>query len=312
MNVWNTDDPENKALAYASPSSQGATYAAPIVGFNLNGIPGVGQSSTSSTSSQGFNLEGIPGVGPSSTSSTSSQGISFGGAMKAGVQTIGQESAAKGSDADAEYKGEIASWKDNDKYWLDPTSDVKPDLDAYMSSMPSKTQSLSKGTMTGGQLGKSDAGNTVLQVVEPTGGWAKVVEQVGGEKYKGFTEYVGNKAGEGAISGSSMGWQGAIAGTIVGSIMGAWNWIDGISKDDKERKGARDKYERAVKEWVARQNKARSERRQVIAARKMGEAKEEEQKKASLANTRKRAFVNLMHGGFQGQNYKAPILTGGN
>ena len=138
------------------------------------------------------------------------------------------------------------TWSANADKYLNPNSDIKPDLDAYLRSMPLSTDALQKSTLTGGNMSKSAGGKGALGVL--TGGLSALMPS-------GEAEYAFNKGGEGAAAGSvAGGWIGAIVGGVVGVAEGIIGWGDASAKDDQQRQQARDEYLQAMKVWQKAQN----------------------------------------------------------
>ena len=172
------------------------------------------------------------------------------------AQGVAEYSRANANLAQDEYSQDMADWQS--RYWFDPSSDLKPDIEKYMSRMPSKTEALSKGTLSGGQLSGSSA------------------------------EYILNKGGEGALFGSSMGWIGTIAGAAVGVIEGIFSWNGAVEVDKKNKAKALAQYEDDLRKWTfARNDRIIKENKELLARQKLerieNREKDEAKKKSDTA-----------------------------
>lgn len=170
-----------------------------------------------------------------------------------------------------EYQNDLAYWEGQGKYWFNPYSDVEPDLESYMDMMPSSTESLEKGTLTGGALGGGEA------------------------------EYVFNKAGQRAVQGSALGPWGAAAGGAIGIVEGLFSWGAAEEEEKKHAKRAQSQFERALKEWTIRKNRRLSSQRQQgydrrVSEREKREAKEKAKKreKAVGISERRRQMMDVL------------------
>ena len=194
------------------------------------------------------------------------------------AQGVAEYSRANANLAQDEYSQDMADWQS--RYWFDPSSDLKPDIEKYMSRMPSKTEALSKGTLSGGQLSDSSGGQAGLAI-----GTLGISELMGDKKQ---AEYIWNKGGEGALSGSSVGWIGTIAGAAVGVIEGIFSWNGAVEVDKKNKAKALAQYEDDLRKWTfARNDRIIKENKELLARQKLerieNREKDEAKKKSDTA-----------------------------
>lgn len=161
-------------------------------------------------------------------------------------------------------QADLIKWKEDGKYWFDPNSDLKPDLDTYLSQMPSATDALVQGSPIAKLgLNKNAAGNTASSVlINPSGFKVKnqavsnilnptnLADRKMGE---GFANYVGSKAAQGAMS-SGLGPQ-MIVGGIVGMFEGIFGWTEAKDEDTRNKKAATEEYKKALRDWTVNRNK---------------------------------------------------------
>lgn len=301
--------------ATIAPVRQDTTYQQPLASRPLQDIP---TPSADLQSPYTYQPNWAPNEGPqlpTSTASTSNAPMSWQGGVKAGASSLANLNSAMGNVAVNQFNQDTANWNAMaNRYWLNPSSDVRPDLDALLSAQPSRVQSLQSGQLTGGAVTKwGPAGVALASGLNPIGGIAEVA---GGEKWRGVAEYSGNKAGQRALEGLSAGWQGAIAGAIIGAIEGIWTWGQATKEDAATKRQAQAEFEAAMKEWTTRRNKARAERRSADYARKKQEEEIKKAKKSSAARTKREAFLGLINMANEsmtaspasGRSYVAPML----
>lgn len=225
------------------------------------------------------------------------------GVANVAASAISESSRAAANMASIEHANDMEQWKQSGAYWFDPNSDLKPDLDAYLAKQPSKFESIKKGTLTGqswttGKGGKRNIGGTIgTGILNPFGG---SVELMGGEKYSGFAEYSGNKAGERALQGlGAGGWIGAIAGAVVGCIEGTFAWNSAKAEDQKNKAAARDEYMMKLKEWQYNKNKTRAAtimaQRQQAAAYEAARANKKVASRKNAQADQRAAFLSMIN-----------------
>lgn len=242
------------------------------VNFNTNtglGIPtknlGVGtfqSENTAQMAERGANQLGIntgnlsTGKGKGTTlpvPQTNTQGApALSEGMKAGIGVASNAltgiTSALANTSQNQYQNELAEWKSQGKWWFDKNESCFPTFEDYLGDMPSATDSVSEGTLSGGHLSESSGGRAGLAIA--TGGLSGLM------KNKKQAEYIWNKGGEGAAQGASAGgWVGAIVGGAVGIIQGVFGWGSAEEKDRKEKEKAYKEWKRRLKEWTYQKNK---------------------------------------------------------
>jgi hypothetical protein len=169
-------------------------------------------------------------------------------AMKMGMTTVTNLSQASANLSQDELAAKKEEYKNRDKYWLDPTLNIQPEIEDYVTDLPSETQALLDGTMTGNMLGEDTAGsNAALGVLS--------VGASGFFDNKKQASYIMSKSGERAIEGASAGWVGAIVGGLEGIVEGALTWSDAEKKDKEAAKAAKRQYLKDLEVWQIKRNK---------------------------------------------------------
>lgn len=211
--------------------------------------------------------------------------------IASGVGSVANDILATIAEGEAaDYQQDMQYWMKNKPYF-DVYSDIEPDLDAYLESMPSATDALYNSSIPGMIDDAADVGVS--------------------EDAEAFW-YVFHKGGEGAISGSSGGWVGTIVGALVGVVEGIFDWIGAEEEDAESRKRARKEYEEKLRRWQEKRkifkNSTRAAydqwARKFRAARDSAEQKrvaQEEMEKSKTVNERRTMFANLVQGA---SNYK--------
>lgn len=179
-----------------------------------------------------------------------------------------------------EYENDLRYWQEQGKYWFDPDADLRPDLEKYMSMMPSALESR-------GVLG--DIANIATQTA--------------------------SGAATGAQAG---GGYGALIGAGVGGLIGAFQTIFGRSsarkEDEKNDARARAMYEKDLKDWTIKrlkrqqaQREARYEKQKAERAAVRDKTKAEAIEKAQRINQKRQQIAQaIMSAGKLGEaNRKA-------
>lgn len=191
-----------------------------------------------------------PAKAPEDTgmSSTLRAGLSVGTfALKAIEQNLVDDSLNK-------YNAELKARVEEGKYWFDPATDVQPDLEAYLDSLPSMTDVYKDSTFTQGVMtddGDFDAGD-FTKILDPVG---QVIERglTGGDpdsEYNGMAEYVFQKAGERGLEGyTSIGSPFGLLFGLVGVVEGILSWNSAVEQDREIKNEARKAYEKSLYEW---------------------------------------------------------------
>lgn len=226
-----------------------------------------------------------------------------GTAAKQAGAAVAETSQAMANLSRNEYESDIRSWLEKGKYWFDPNRDLKPDIDEFMAQMPSSTESLSQGTMTGGNLDNTKGGRAAHSVVEPTGFLLEKIVTAGGRnsEWKGAGEYIGNKAGQGAAAGAGSGWQGAVIGAVIGMVEGIFTWGSAVAEDKKRKAEALAEYRRQLKEWTINRNKRLSQQanieyqnRMALTDKRKAAEKSGKAEKANNAISRRNQIASLL------------------
>lgn len=189
------------------------------------------------------------------------------------IQTaLGRYMDARQQGAVNDYNVDVTNWKEEGKYWFDPTSELRPDLNRYMEKMPSAVDALkNSSTFMGNEFNTKRPGPGVAEgMLNPISDWTinpasfrsnnkavqyalnpiSIADRRMGE---GFSAHVGSKAAEGALK-TGVGPQ-MIVGALVGVIEGIFGWKSAKAKDAKAKAAALEKYERELKEWEIHQER---------------------------------------------------------
>lgn len=170
-----------------------------------------------------------------------------------------------------EYESDMRTYLEQGKYWFDPNRDLKPDLDEYLSEMPSSVDSLSPGR---------SAAN------------------------------IGLIAASGAATGASVGgpWGALIgggAGLLVGAVEELFSWRSAKEEDRKNEARIKSEYEKKLKEWTIRKNRRLRDMRSQQYERRKAERQNKKMDKANdtaikaqaLADRRQQIANALMSAG---------------
>ena len=219
---------------------------------------------------------------------------------RAGIETVSQLSDVQAQLAQEKRAADLERWQQEGKWWFDPNRNVEPDLDQYMSSMPSATGALSEGLLIGGIHDENEVAGYFLNPI------AAIATKAGADP--NMASYVSEEGGYGALEGfAAGGWIGAIVGGAVGVLKGVFGWESAVEEDKAAKKRARREYERRLKEWQAARNKRINEaqlgyesarRRGDIARRaELGvRAEREKQKRLVTAKEQRQALVDALTG----------------
>jgi hypothetical protein len=155
-----------------------------------------------------------------------------------------------------EYANKVAAQPGEAMYWLDPNSDVRPDIEKYMATTPSALESLKKSTWLGGSYHNtgSDAGNVATAVVDPLGG----ITEASGLFKKGQANYVAEHAQQKAVEGLKGGVVSMVINGVWGIVEGFMNWDTAEKQDEKAKQEARDLASKALRTWEINQSKKRN------------------------------------------------------
>ena len=197
------------------------------------------------------------------------------GAIDKIVSPITESMDAKMSASLSDYNKQIVSWRDQGKYWFDPNTNVKPELDQYLANMPSYTDALAEGTMFGGGM-DSDAGkraavvgNRALKGIGAgAGAGASIVGTIAGASAiasaatsAGAAGGVLATTGAAAAAGSVVPVIGTAIGAVVGLVAGVFGGLatsrKAKKKDAQERAAATQEYLRKLEIWERKRNTAR-------------------------------------------------------
>jgi hypothetical protein len=213
-----------------------------------------------------------------------------------GIGQMGQDQASSTANV---YQSEMSKWQNEEKYWFNPESDVKPDLEKYMSRMPSQTESLEQGSWMD-QASKGTAGQVLLNPLGKAGG------EVG---------YLGAQGGEGAIKGfANGGWIGAIGGAVTSVIKGIFSWSSAKQADVKAKSMALSDYQDALKRWQQNQNKQAA----ASALRTSENYQEQDAKtdaeKAKGNQSKRSVMIGLINDmmNYKRPSYQMPVIGGRN
>ncbi len=236
-------------------------------GKYIGSTPKLGTSpSGESTTKLGEPVKAVP-----STQEPSDTAQTMGTIASAGAAAVADISKAKANLAQTERMNDLRRWQEQGKYWFDPNQDLKPDLEAYLDEMPSATDALSQGTLTGGELSQSQGGEVALGI--GTLGLSTLFDN-------DMAEYIWQKGGEGALAGSASGnWIGTVVGAAVGVVEGIFTWSSAEDEDKKRKAQARSEYEKLLKQWTINRNKRLAEQRRQISAQREAEEADREAKK---------------------------------
>lgn len=230
---------------------------------------------------------------------------------------ITQDAANRKAVSRLSYNDQLAAWRDEGKWWMDPNSNVQPNLTAYMDQMPSSRESLLQGTLTQGSLSNEDgSANTLGLVINPAG----YIENFMGDDWKGAGEYVWNNAVNRAITGTSIGggW-GAVAGAAVGIVEGIFNWNGAIEEDKEKKAAALAKYTEALKRWQESQRRRMVENNVQLAVNNYNLNKTIKSNKAKAQWNKRNLFLQTVSDAIGRGNlgskpatspYKAPTIRG--
>ncbi len=200
------------------------------------------------------------------------------------ANTISDTITAMENAAVNDYQNDLQYWTAQGKYWFDPNSEVKPDIDSYLDLMPKATEALKGG---------------------PAG-------------------YIGTQVAKGAMSGAAGGLAGggvgagigAGVGAAVGLVKGIFTWFSAKKEDRENQERVQKEFERFEKEWTIRYNKRRlakdqahfEKRNQAMeqdSVKKQNEKERAEAKKASSIRENRALMKNaLMSAGKAGQAYR--------
>ena len=244
-------------------------------------------------SSKGPNESTMQPIG--SQQSATSGGSNLGSNLGSVASGIGGEVSQMGKDMSAasanEYQSDMSKWQGEEKYWFDPNSDVKPDLQKYMSRMPSQEAALNKGSMS-----NNTAGQILLN---PLG------------KVGGVVGYLSDQGAQGAIAGAAKGsWVGAVVGAAIGVIKGIFSWSSASAADSKAKANALSDYTEAMKRWQINEKK-RADAASIATSQMMEKKTEDKNDKQSQVNETKRSImiklINQM-AAYKRPEYNMPII----
>lgn len=194
----------------------------------------------------------------------------------AGVEGVQSDLALIGR---ASFENQLAEWRAEGRYWMDPNIDVEPDLDYFMSQMPSAAEGVNQGSMFKGGKGG----------------------------------YIGENVASGALSGAAMGtsinagWGtliGAGVGAVVGLLKGALVYSSAEDEDRSNAKKASKQFRKAQEMYQQRRkNRAMASNRQYDLARRehslsmlergKAEKETEKNKKVAAVAARRAQLMNL-------------------
>lgn len=183
-------------------------------------------------------------------------------------KTVGDTLTALENTAVNDYQNDMTFWESQGKYWFNPNSEIKPDLDKYLANMPSAVDALRNSGMNALQKGKTDSfgegaynmllnpaatkgTNPGLMVLNPATPLFNAFDRKAGQ---GFSGYVGSQAAKGAMSGMAGGGIGAGVGAVVGVVKGIFTWFSAKGEDAANKKKAKEEYEIALREWTLKKN----------------------------------------------------------
>lgn len=212
---------------------------------------------------------------------------------------VGSAAEAKRQTSALDYAQKMAEYKDQGKYWFDPNATLEPDLDKYLSEMPSAVDALAKTTITGEMLGEgTSASNAALGIMS--------LGISGAFDDKQEAAHILSKSGERALEGLAVGgWVGAIVGGVAGIVEGVFGWKDAEQQDKENKKRALSEYEKKLKEWQALRAKRIADYNSQLAAQqfqnRMAASEkrklEEKEEKTDAAQRRKQMAAAIMNAG---------------
>lgn len=158
-----------------------------------------------------------------------------------------------------DYQNDVQFWTSQGKFWFDPNSEIKPDLDKYLDNMPSAVDSLRGHGVAALHKGDTNTAGEVLQnvFINPAAAKTKnkaisyiinplsAFDKIGGD---GFAGYVGAKAAEGGMAGGA-------PGAVIGIVKGIFTWFSAKGEDAKNAEKARQEVEIAERDWTVKRNK---------------------------------------------------------
>lgn len=192
--------------------------------------------------------------------------------------------------------------------YINPQATEKPDLQKYLGTIPSRTQSLISGSPTAGMTQKNQGANIVLNPI------GAAIEGMTGEK--GINEYVTHVSGKRALEGASAGMIagggigaaiGAIAGGILGIIEGAWGWGQAKDEDARNRQMAIAEFDQALKKWENARQIRLLNSKLTINARQKEEATTKAERRSKTQLSKRQTIMNALYGAGQ-RNNQASML----
>lgn len=183
-------------------------------------------------------------------------------------KAVGDTLTALENTAVTDYQNDLTNWVSQGKYWFDPNSELKPDLDKYLDNMPSAVDALRNSAFNKAFHGRTDtapdAATTFLapminpaavhnknQAVSTLMNPLNLADRAAG---KGFAGYVSSQAIKGAAGGLTGGPKGIAAGAIVGVVKGIFTWFAAKAEDAANAKKAQEAYELSLREWTLKRN----------------------------------------------------------
>ena len=171
-------------------------------------------------------------------------------ARQIGTQIVDNIVAQKANVAANEYSSNMAKWREEGKYWFDPNSDLQPDIDEYLSNMPSVTDSLLESHLGSGADAKGGSRGAIAGIASGNI-FSPIFSAAGNENAAKAASHIFHKGGERALQGTAMGgWVGAIVGGAVGIVEGIFGWQSAKEEDEKNKKEALRAYERDLAKWT--------------------------------------------------------------
>lgn len=245
-------------------------------------------------------------------------------------QEVGNTLQALENTAVNDYQNDLAYWQSQGKFWFDPNSEIKPDLDKYLDNMPSAVNALRDSSFNKVFHGRTDtptdAATTFLapminpaavhnknQTISTLMNPLNLLDRKAGS---GFAGYVSSQAIKGAAGGIGNGAVGAGVGAVVGVVKGIFTWFSAKGEDANNLKQAQQKYELDLQDWTVKRNKrliaekeADFKNRQIAEAEyavvEEGKKDKEEAKKLQRISQGRSMLKNvLMNAGKGGQAYR--------